>query len=130
MVFAYDDVGVRCLHVLLTHDVDVALVVTHEDQPGEQIWFDSLARHAHWHGIPVITPGDPNRGDVLARVERAAPDMLFSFYYRRMLGLPLLATARRGAYNMHGSLLPRYRGRAPINWAVLHGETKPAPRFT
>ena len=51
-----------------------------------------------------------------------APDFLFSFYYRSMLAAPMLAAARRGALNMHGSLLPRYRGRAPVNWAVLHGE--------
>jgi methionyl-tRNA formyltransferase len=56
------------------------------------------------------------------RLAALAPDFLFSFYYRRMLSPAVLATARRGAYNMHGSLLPRYRGRAPVNWAVLHGE--------
>ncbi len=51
-----------------------------------------------------------------------APDFIFSFYYRHMLPAQLLRAARRGAYNMHGSLLPKYRGRVPVNWAVLHGE--------
>jgi methionyl-tRNA formyltransferase len=50
------------------------------------------------------------------------PDFLFSFYYRFMLPPALLALARKGAYNMHGSLLPKYRGRVPINWAIIHGE--------
>ena len=58
-----------------------------------------------------------------SRASRAlAPDFLFSFYYRQMLKPALLALPRRGALNMHGSLLPNYRGRAPVNWAVLHGE--------
>ncbi|MFO1370950.1 MAG: formyltransferase [Candidatus Competibacteraceae bacterium] len=48
----------------------------------------------------------------------------FSFYYRRMLSPELLAIAPRGALNMHGSLLPKYRGRVPVNWAILHGETE------
>jgi methionyl-tRNA formyltransferase len=122
VVFAYHDVGVRCLRTLLAHGVDVPLVVTHADSPGEEIWFDSVARHAHWHGIEVITPADANAPEVLAAVRAVRPDFLFSFYYRQMLHEPLLQAAPRGAYNMHGSLLPKYRGRAPVNWAVLRGE--------
>ncbi|HXN10278.1 MAG TPA: formyltransferase family protein, partial [Steroidobacteraceae bacterium] len=124
VVFAYHDVGVRCLRVLLAHEVRVALVVTHADAPGEQIWFESVARHSGWHDIPVITPEDPNGAECVARVRAARPDFLFSFYYRSMLGADLLALPTRGAYNMHGSLLPRYRGRVPVNWAVLHGESE------
>ncbi len=122
VVFGYHDVGVRCLRVLLAQGIDVPLVVTHEDDPGEQVWFDSVARHARWHGIEVITPADPNAPEVRSRVQAARPDLLFSFYYRHMLGAELLGAAPRGAYNMHGSLLPKYRGRVPVNWAVLNGE--------
>jgi len=124
VVFGYHNVGVRCLKVLQAHGVDVALVVTHEDSPGEMIWFGSLARTAAEYAIPTITPGDPNAADVVARVAAARPDFIFSFYYRRMLGPALLALAPRGALNMHGSLLPKYRGRAPVNWAIIHGETE------
>ena len=122
VVFAYHDVGVRCLRTLLARGVDVALVFTHLDSPGENIWFDSVARHARWHGIPVLTPVDPNVPEMVARVRALAPQFLFSFYYRSMLGAELLALPARGAYNMHGSLLPKYRGRVPVNWAVLNGE--------
>ena len=115
VVFAYHDVGVRCLRVLLAQGVEVPLVVTHEDAPGEQIWFDSVARHARWHGLEVATPASPNTPDFLARVAEVRPDFLFSFYYRELLGAELLALAPRGAYNMHGSLLPKYRGRVPVN---------------
>ncbi len=122
VVFAYHNVGVRCLRVLLAHGVEVPLVVTHDDSPGETIWFGSVTAAAAECGIQAITPADPNAPDVLARVRALAPDFLFSFYYRSMLAPALLALARRGALNMHGSLLPRYRGRAPVNWAVLRGE--------
>jgi len=122
VVFAYHDVGVRCLRTLLAHGVEVPLVLSHGDATGEIIWYDSVVRHARWHGLRVITPEDPNAPAVLAQVAAAQPDFLFSFYYRLMLGAALLALPRRGAYNMHGSLLPKYRGRAPVNWAVLYGE--------
>ncbi len=124
VVFAYHNVGVRCLQVLLARGVDVALVVTHEDSPTENIWFGSVRSVALEHGIPVITPADPSSDELRAAVSAARPDFIFSFYYRHMLPTDLLATAARGAYNMHGSLLPKYRGRVPTNWAVLRGETE------
>lgn len=122
IVFAYHNVGVRCLKVLLAHGVDVRLVVTHRDDTAETIWFRSVAAVAAEHGLPTITPEDPNTAAITARIAAMRPDFLFSFYYRRMLSPALLAIPARGALNMHGSLLPKYRGRAPVNWAVLHGE--------
>lgn len=120
VVFGYHDVGARCLPVLLAHGVDVALVVTHRDDPSEPPWFASVAAVAREHELPVVLPEAPEQ--VRAQVEALAPDFLFSFYYRHLLSPAMLAAARLGAYNLHGSLLPRYRGRAPVNWAVLHGE--------
>jgi len=122
VVFAYHNVGLRCLKVLLAQGIAVPLVVTHEDDPGEMQWFGSVAAAAREYGIATITPEDPNAADVVARIAALAPDFLFSFYYRRMLGAALLAVPSRGALNMHGSLLPKFRGRAPVNWAVLAGE--------
>ncbi len=124
VVFAYHDVGVRCLQVLLARGVEVALVVTHDDNPNETIWFASVAALCAEHGIACIAPPDVAAPEVLAQVRAAQPDFLFSFYYRHMLPVALLETAPRGAFNMHGSLLPKYRGRVPVNWAVLHGETE------
>jgi methionyl-tRNA formyltransferase len=102
--------------------VDVRLVVTHRDNPAEAIWFASVAELAARHGLSCITPEDAKSEALLAECRAADADFLFSFYYRHMLPAPLLAVARRGAFNLHGSLLPKYRGRAPVNWAVLHGE--------
>ncbi|MFO1305119.1 MAG: formyltransferase [Burkholderiales bacterium] len=122
VVFAYHNVGARCLRVLLAHGVQVPLVVTHEDDPGETLWFERVAAVADDYGIPWIAPEDANATGVVERIRALAPEFIFSFYYRRMLSEALLTLPRRGALNMHGSLLPRYRGRAPVNWAVLHGE--------
>jgi methionyl-tRNA formyltransferase len=122
VVFAYHEVGVRCLSVLLARGIDVRLVVTHDDNPTETIWFDSVAKLAARHRLPVITPLDPNVPEVVSQVRAAKPDFLFSFYYRSMLRGALLATPKQAALNMHGSLLPKYRGRVPVNWAIIHGE--------
>jgi methionyl-tRNA formyltransferase len=122
VVFAYHDVGVRCLRVLLEAGVQVPLVVTHRDDPAERIWFASVAELARAQGIEALQ--DPETENLIERVSGVAPDFIFSFYYRRMLPPELLALAKRGAFNMHGSLLPKYRGRAPVNWAVLMGETE------
>jgi methionyl-tRNA formyltransferase len=122
VVFAYHDVGVRCLSVLLAGDVSVPLVVTHRDNPSERIWFASVERLARERDVPVETPEDPNAPEFVEKLRAIRPDFLFSFYYRHMLSPEVLGTAARGAYNMHGSLLPKYRGRVPVNWAVLHGE--------
>lgn len=124
VVFAYHNVGVRCLKVLLARGVEVPLVVTHEDNPAETIWFESVASLCREHGIRSITPADPAAPQLSEQVRNARPDVIFSFYYRHMLAAELLAIAKLGAYNMHGSLLPKYRGRVPVNWAVLHGETE------
>ncbi|MRW89304.1 formyltransferase [Duganella sp. FT80W] len=121
VVFGYHNVGVRCLKVLLAAGVEVALVVTHEDSASENIWFESVITLCQAEGIPYITPADAKSPELLAQVQALRPDLMFSFYYRHMLPAELLAVAP--AFNMHGSLLPEFRGRAPVNWAVLHGAT-------
>lgn len=122
VVFAYHNVGVRCLSVLLAHGVEVQLVLTHEDDAKEHIWFDSVKALAAREHLRCATPNDVNTPEWLAQLRMLKPDFIFSFYYRNMLKAELLDCATRGAYNMHGSLLPKYRGRVPVNWAVLHGE--------
>ena len=122
VVFAYHDVGVRCLKTLLSAQIDVPLVVTVRDDPKEKRWFASVADTAREYGLPVVMPDDANGPQFAERIAQLQPDFIFSFYYRSMLGEHLLHSARRGALNMHGSLLPKYRGRAPVNWAILNGE--------
>ena len=122
VVFAYHDVGVRCLKTLISGGVEVPLVVTVADDPNETQWYASVADTAREYGIEVTSPADANTLELEQRLAQLRPDFLFSFYYRSMLKAPLLRCARRGALNMHGSLLPKFRGRAPVNWAILKGE--------
>ena len=122
VVFAYHDIGVRCLEALLELGVEIKLVVTHQDNPSEEIWFGSVAETAQRNGIAVITPEDPNTPEVAGQLRQCKPDFIFSFYYRNMLSPELLDIPRQGAFNVHGSLLPKYRGRVPVNWAIIHGE--------
>jgi methionyl-tRNA formyltransferase len=122
VVFAYHDVGVNCLKVLLSADVQIDLVVTHEDDPHENVWFGSVAKLCAEQNIPCITPSASELVNLIPKLQALAPDYIFSFYYRHMIPAPILACAKIAALNMHGSLLPKYRGRAPVNWAILHGE--------
>jgi methionyl-tRNA formyltransferase len=123
VVLGYHDVGCACLQALIDLRQEVALVVTHEDDPGENTWFGSVRDLAAAHGLPVVTPGDVNAPEEVERIRALRPDALLSCYYRKILGPELLAIPPRGAFNMHGSLLPRFRGRAPVNWVLVKGET-------
>ncbi|HEX9434640.1 MAG TPA: formyltransferase, partial [Burkholderiales bacterium] len=120
VVFGYGDIGVRGIAALLEAGLEVPLVVTHQDDPNENRWYASLFDFSTKKKLPVLADPDPA---VLQRaVAQAKPDLIFSFYYRSMLPMSVLRQARLGAFNMHGSLLPKYRGRAPLNWAILKGE--------
>jgi methionyl-tRNA formyltransferase len=124
VVFAHHDVGVRCLSVLLAAGVDVPLVIAHDDEPHEAVAFASVVEMAIARELDVALPDDVNDPALQRRIAVLKPDFIFSFYCRQMIGGEILRAARRGALNMHGSLLPAYRGRAPVNWAVIRGETQ------
>jgi methionyl-tRNA formyltransferase len=124
IVFAYSEVGLRCLRALLDLGVEVPLVFTHADDPAETQWFGSVGEFAKGRGLAVATPDTPNAPQWLDLARGLEPDFVFSFYYRHLLGAEWLRIPADGALNMHGSLLPKYRGRAPIHWAILRGETE------
>lgn len=123
VVFAYHSVGARALSVLQHLGVEIPLILTHDDDPAEHTWFERVRDLADWQGIPCSAPADPNTPEIIERIRACHPDWLFSFYYRRLLGPELLSLPKNGAVNLHGSLLPKYRGRAPVNWALVHGES-------
>jgi methionyl-tRNA formyltransferase len=124
VVFAYHDVGVNCLKALLAVGIKVDLVVTHQDDPNENVWFGSVAKLCTDQNIPYVTPNANELVALVPKLQALAPDYIFSFYYRHMIPAQILTCAKIAALNMHGSLLPKYRGRAPVNWAILHGETQ------
>jgi len=119
---AYQDIGWVSLDELLSLGADIAAVVTHRDDPGENAWFRSVADRARRADLPVLTPASVNQPEVIATIARLAPDVIFSFYFRELLSPEVLGLARHAALNLHGSLLPRYRGRCPVNWVLVHGE--------
>ena len=123
VVFAYSEVGVRCVRELLAQGTEISILFTHEDDPGEQQWFGSVRQLGEEHGLRMETPDDPNSPHWVSEGRRGAPDFLFSFYYRYLLKPAWLEVPRRAALNMHGSLLPKYRGRAPVHWAIIQGES-------
>ena len=123
IVCAYHNVGYYCLEELLRQGADVRLVFTHEDSPTEEIWFRSVSELAELHGIPYVTT-EINEAENVEMVRKIAPDFLLSFYYRNMIKPEVLELVSKGALNLHGSYLPKYRGRVPVNWAVINGETE------
>jgi methionyl-tRNA formyltransferase len=124
LFFGYSQVGHDCLSLLLGRGDNVVGVITHEDNPAEKIWFRTPAVAAAKKGVPVFTPEKVGTPEWMEKIAALQPDLILSVYYRNMIGMKVLNLAPLGAFNMHGSLLPKYRGRAPINWAVLHGETR------
>lgn len=123
VVCAYHNVGFRCLQELLAQGAHVSAVFTHEDSASEEIWFESVLGLAKSHQIPCYTT-DVNLPENIELLRGIAPDFLFSFYYRTMINKEILEIPKQGALNLHGSLLPKYRGRVPINWAIIQGETE------
>ena len=122
VVFAYNNIGCEGIDALLKNGFEITAVFTHKDDPNENLWFRSVAQLAAEKGIPVYAPENPNHPLWVARIKKMKPDYLFSFYYREIIGREILAIPSKGALNLHGSLLPKYRGCAPINWAVINGE--------
>ncbi|WP_300631789.1 bifunctional UDP-4-amino-4-deoxy-L-arabinose formyltransferase/UDP-glucuronic acid oxidase ArnA [Pseudomonas sp.] len=124
VVFAYHDIGCAGIEALLGAGYEIAAVFTHADDPKENNFYGSVAQLCARNGIPVHAPEDANHPLWVERIAKLNPDFIFSFYYRNLLSEPLLAIARQGAFNLHGSLLPKYRGRAPANWVLVNGETE------
>jgi len=122
VVFAYHNMGLTGLDALLRHGYDVVAVFTHEDDPGENCWFGSVKNWAGQKGITVYTTEEVNSPQWIAKIAAINPDVIFSFYYRRMICREILVLPGVGAFNLHGSYLPHYRGRCPVNWVIINGE--------
>jgi len=124
VVMAYHEMGCAGLRVLLDEGIAVSAVFTHKDDPAENCWFGSVAELARSRGVPAFVPEDVNEPEWVEKITQLQPDVIFSFYYRRLLKRPIRAIPPRGCVNLHGSLLPKYRGRSPINWQLVNGETE------
>ena len=124
VVFAYHNMGLAGLDALFNHGFDIAAVFTHEDDPDENCWFGSVKNWAQRKNIAVYTTEEVNSPQWIAKIAAINPDIIFSFYYRKMISREILDLPRMGAFNLHGSLLPAYRGRCPVNWVIINGESQ------
>ncbi|RLR17478.1 bifunctional UDP-4-amino-4-deoxy-L-arabinose formyltransferase/UDP-glucuronic acid oxidase ArnA [Sodalis-like symbiont of Bactericera trigonica] len=122
VIFAYHDMGCVGVTALINAGYTIEAIITHPDAPSEKTFFGSVARIAVEYNIPVFAPDDVNHPLWIARIKALAPDVIFSFYYRQLLCQDILSLPTVGAFNLHGSLLPRYRGRSPLNWVLVNGE--------
>src|SRR5450631_3061229 len=113
------------LAALLGEYVDVVEVVTVPDDqaylPSGHVDLEPLARAG---GVPVRRCVDINAPEEVAHIRQLAPDLLVVVGWTRLIGSELLGVPSRGTVGFHASLLPRYRGRAPVNWAIIRGETE------
>jgi len=124
IVAGYNNMGCEGLEALIRNGFEVVAVFTYTDDPEETIWFSSVAEVAARHNIPVYTPDDINHPLWVEKIREVKPDVIFSFYYRDILSAAILDIPASGCFNLHGSLLPKYRGRVPTNWAIINGETE------
>jgi methionyl-tRNA formyltransferase len=123
VVCAYSSVGTAALEGLLEAGVEVRALYTYA-QGADESWFTPPAVLAAAQDIPVTMAPAFNDDAVFDAIRDLRPDFLFSFYFREMIQGRFLELPRLGAYNLHGSLLPKYRGRAPINWVLVKGEVE------
>jgi len=124
VVFAYHDMGVTGLAALQRAGLEIAAVFSHDDDPEENCWFGSVPAWARANNIPLFCPESVNTAEWQVKITDWAPEVIFSFYYRSLLSKDILAIPPGGGFNLHGSLLPHYRGRCPVNWVLVNGETK------
>jgi methionyl-tRNA formyltransferase len=122
VVFAYHNMGIAGLNALTRHGFDIKAIFSHKDNPDENCWFDSVAEWGRTHYIPIFCPPTVNTAEWVTKIRGMQPDVMFSFYYRSMLSHEILSIPPGGAFNLHGSLLPAYRGRCPVNWVLVNGE--------
>jgi methionyl-tRNA formyltransferase len=124
VVLAYHNMGIAGLNALERAGYEIASIISHEDDPGENCWFGSVRKWGEERHIPVECPAGIRSPEWREKIAALRPEMLFSFYYRHMIPEGILQIPPQGAYNLHGSLLPAYRGRCPVNWVLIHGEAQ------
>jgi methionyl-tRNA formyltransferase len=122
----YQTWGHRVLEALLESEHEVPLVITHpaSGHVYETIWNDSVIDLATEHGIPVIERKYANDEETAERIREVAPDLLVSSDWRTWVAPHVYGLATYGAINVHDALLPRYGGFAPLNWALINGESE------
>ena len=121
------DFAAASLKRIIDDGFEVVGVFTQPDKPkgrGMELAFSPVKQVALESGIPVFQPEKMRDGTALAQLKTLAPDVLAVVAYGRILPDDILELPKFGAINVHASLLPKYRGAAPIQWSVLNGDTE------
>jgi methionyl-tRNA formyltransferase len=119
--------GIECLNALNSSDHSVQLVVTQPSNPagrGRKPKPTSAARWADTNSIPFIETDNANTPEMIEKISPYKPDLIVVIAFGQKVGNDLINLPPKSAVNVHASLLPKYRGAAPINWAIINGETE------
>ncbi|SET08379.1 bifunctional UDP-4-amino-4-deoxy-L-arabinose formyltransferase/UDP-glucuronic acid oxidase ArnA [Thorsellia anophelis] len=124
VVFAYHTIGCTGIESLIKAGFEIITVFTHKDSPNEHIYFESVAKKCAEHNLMIFAPDTINTMKWESYIAELNPDYIFSFYYREKISMNILELAKIGTFNLHGSLLPHFRGCAPLNWAIIKGASE------
>ena len=119
--------GLPCLDAISQSSHKITLVITQPAQPagrGRKLSSTPAANWAVEHSIPLIEIPDVNAPDIVSRIREEKPDLLVVIAFGQKISKEVTDIAPKGAINVHASLLPKYRGAAPINWAIINGDTE------
>jgi methionyl-tRNA formyltransferase len=119
--------GVECLDALSVSEHDLRFVITQSPNPagrGRKPHPTPVACWAKAHLIPFIEVDNVNNSEIVEKIAGYEPDLFVVIAFGQKIGSELINLPPKGAINVHASLLPKYRGAAPINWAIVNGETK------
>jgi len=118
--------GLECLDALSNSEHDLRFIVTQPPNPagrGRKPHPTPVARWANEHSIPFIEVDSVNTSDIVEKIAGYEPDLIVVIAFGQKIGNELVDLPPKGSINVHASLLPKYRGAAPINWAIINGET-------
>jgi methionyl-tRNA formyltransferase len=119
--------GLPCLDAILGSRHKITLIITQPAQPagrGRKLASTPAANWATEHSIPLIEIPDVNAPDIISRIREEKPDLIVVIAFGQKISKEVTDIPPKGAINVHGSLLPKYRGAAPINWAIINGDTE------
>jgi methionyl-tRNA formyltransferase len=120
------DFGIASLDALLNSNHKLAFIITQPPQPAGRGQVCCPTPISHWaaeHSIPFVEIGNVNCQEIIEQISNYHPDLIVVIAFGQKLCPELTDIAPKGAINVHASLLPKYRGAAPINWAIINGET-------
>jgi len=123
IVLANQDWGITAIEIFRKLDIEILKVFTHPVtmDPNDTVWYNSVKKKCEEYKISVSERTTLQNEDI-ERIEEMKPDVLFSINWRRLISKKLINIPKHGCINIHPSLLPKYRGISPLNWAVLNGE--------